>query len=97
MQRVKSLSIFGDLGSAGSNQQRQETQYGTETYVQYVIEIEDEGVGISDENIGKLFLDFVKLDEHKKINLSGTGLGLSICKLIVEKMKGRISVKSKVG
>jgi len=38
----------------------------------------------------------MKLDEHAKINLQGTGLGLSICKLIIEKMRGKIKVKSKV-
>lgn len=48
----------------------------------------DDGVGIKDENIDKLFLDFSKLNEHASINRSGTGLGLSICKKIIEKMGG---------
>ena len=39
----------------------------------------------------------MKLDEHSKINPTGTGLGLSICKMIVEKMRGRINVKSDLG
>lgn len=54
-------------------------------------------MGISEENLDKIFVDFMKLDEHQKINLNGTGLGLSICKLIVEKMRGQIKVESKVG
>ena len=37
----------------------------------------------------------MKLNEHGKINPTGTGLGLSICKLIVEKMRGHIDVRSK--
>ena len=68
-----------------------------ETYIKFAIEIEDEGVGISNENLGKIFVDFMKLDEHEKINSSGTGLGLSICKLIVEKMRGTIKVESELG
>ena len=40
-----------------------------ETYIKFAIEIEDQGVGISEKNIGKIFVDFMKLDEHAKINL----------------------------
>ena len=35
------------------------------------------------ENLGKLFMDYSKLNEHKKMNTKGTGLGLSICKNII--------------
>ena len=59
-------------------------------YIKFAIEIEDSGVGISKENLKGLFTDFNKLDEHSKINPTGTGLGLSICKLIVEKMRGKV-------
>ena len=41
----------------------------TETYIKFAIEIEDEGVGISDNNLDKIFVDFMKVDEHDKINL----------------------------
>ena len=30
--------------------------------------VEDNGVGIKKENLGKVFMDYSKLDEHKKIN-----------------------------
>ena len=66
-------------------------------YVDYVIKIVDTGEGISEENINKLFLDFGKLDEHNNMNARGTGLGLSICKQIIQKMGGRVSVKSTIG
>ena len=49
-------------------------------FIKLKITIEDNGAGISKENIDKLFTDFYKLNEHKKMNLKGTGLGLSICK-----------------
>lgn len=51
-------------------------------------------MGISEENLKNLFVDFGKLDEHSKMNLQGTGLGLSICKRIVEQMGGHVLVTS---
>ena len=51
-------------------------------------------MGISKENLDKLFLNFGKLDEHSKKNAQGTGLGLSICKQIVKKMGGSVNVES---
>lgn len=47
--------------------------------------------------MGKLFINFGNLEEHRKANPEGRGLGLSICKMIVEQMGGSISVKSKQG
>ena len=46
--------------------------------VDFKIEIIDNGIGIKQENICKLFMEFGKLDEQSKINRQGTGLGLSI-------------------
>ena len=53
-------------------------------YVKLHIVIEDDGMGIKEENMDKLFMDFSKLDEHADVNAKGTGLGMSICKNIVE-------------
>lgn len=54
-------------------------------------------MGIHQENLKKLFIDFGKLEENSKVNSQGTGLGLSICKKIVEQMGGSVEVESKVG
>lgn len=59
--------------------------------------IEDYGLGIPEDKIDSLFIDFNSLDEHKKVNASGRGLGLSICRMIIDKMGGNVNVKSKVG
>jgi signal transduction histidine kinase len=59
--------------------------------------VEDNGAGISKENIKKLFSDFGKLNEHKHMNVKGTGLGLSICKKIIEQLGGSVTVISKLG
>jgi signal transduction histidine kinase len=49
-----------------------------------IIKIQDNGEGISDEGIKKLFIKFNRLEENQGINKEGTGLGLSICKQLVE-------------
>ena len=67
------------------------------SYIKFAIEIEDQGVGIAEHNLPNIFVDFMKLDEHSMINPQGTGLGLSICKLLVEKMRGKIDVTSQLG
>lgn len=66
-------------------------------YVKYSLKIQDSGVGISEENIDKLFLNFGKLGEHDHMNSAGTGLGLSICKQLIEQMGGEVKVESKLG
>jgi len=62
-----------------------------------VLEVLDHGLGIPQDQIGKLFGKFarVRTDEHMKI--SGTGLGLYICRLIAEGHGGQIWVESEVG
>ena len=57
--------------------------------------MEDNGIGMTDDGVKKLFTDYSKIDDSKSRNKSGTGLGLSICKNIIEKMGGSITVKSK--
>lgn len=68
-----------------------------EKYIRFEIRIKDSGVGISPENIGKLFMNFSKLDEHAEGNKRGTGLGLSICKSLIERMGGSVTVESELG
>lgn len=55
--------------------------------------VKDTGKGIPSNAIEKVFSRFYKTDEFAP----GTGLGLPICKAIVEKLRGKISITSKVG
>lgn len=57
------------------------------------IYVEDTGIGLSKTDCSLIFGRFFKKDEFKQ----GTGLGLSICRVIAEKLKGRITVNSEVG
>ncbi len=59
-----------------------------------VIEIKDQGVGISNESREKLFSADVKTSTSGTESETGTGLGLLICKEFIEKHQGRIWVES---
>ena len=62
-----------------------------------VIEVADTGIGISKENIGKLFGKFERLDLVRNSTKEGTGLGLAITKMLLDMMHGRIDVESEYG
>jgi signal transduction histidine kinase/FixJ family two-component response regulator len=59
-------------------------------------QIEDSGVGISEENLAKIFLPFEQVGSVKKQS-EGTGLGLAISQKIVTMMGSTLQVKSKLG
>lgn len=62
-----------------------------------LIEIEDKGIGIPQEEINKIFDKFYQGQNALKQSVKGTGLGLTLVKHIIEAHGGRISVKSKPG
>lgn len=60
------------------------------------IEVEDNGIGIKEDNLHKIFDKFVQLDSTMTRKNEGTGIGLSIVKSFVELHNGNISVESKI-
>ncbi len=64
---------------------------------QVLISVEDTGVGIAKEDLGKVFERFLQVGERRQTDVSGTGLGLSIAKEIVELHGGKIWVESDPG
>ena len=56
--------------------------------------VKDTGSGIAPEDIDHIFQTYVSRDAETQ---SGYGLGLALCKIIIEKMGGRISVTSRLG
>ena len=61
------------------------------------VSIKDNGIGISQSDIEKIFDPFFRSDNAKAKKIEGTGLGLSIVKHIVEEHRGKISIESTPG
>lgn len=58
----------------------------------YILQVEDNGKGIPEEKLAKIFERFYQVDEHNQ----GTGIGLSLVKCLVDKHRGQISIDSQV-
>jgi PAS domain S-box-containing protein len=61
------------------------------------IEISDTGIGMTDEQLGRIFKPFTQADNTTVRKFGGTGLGTVICKNLVELMEGTIDVESAPG
>ncbi len=61
------------------------------------VEVEDTGIGISEDKLAYIFEDFTQASADTTRKFGGTGLGLSISKRLVEMLKGSIQVESKLG
>ena len=73
-----------------------DVSYDDATNMLWVI-VSDTGIGIKNEDLGKLFGSFQRLEEDKNRNIEGTGLGLNITMRLVKMMDGTIGVNSKYG
>ena len=61
------------------------------------IEVKDQGYGIPEKDIDRIFERFYRVDKSRSKEKGGTGLGLAIVKHIIYNNRGKITVNSKVG
>ncbi|MCD8511326.1 MAG: ATP-binding protein [Bacillus sp. (in: Bacteria)] len=64
---------------------------------QLIIHVADDGLGIPEEALPKLFQKFQRIDNSDRRKIGGTGLGLAICKEIVSGHDGDITVRTELG
>lgn len=62
-----------------------------------VISVRDEGVGIAEQHLPRIFERFYRVDKGRSRDVGGTGLGLSIVKHFATALGGRVEVESELG
>lgn len=66
-------------------------------HVRTVFEVQDNGIGMSEDFVERIFEKFSREDIETVRNINGSGLGMAITKSIIDMMDGSIDVESKVG
>ena len=84
---------FTHTGAVTLKVSRSVQEYG----INLKISVEDSGIGITEENLEKLFSSFQQVDTRKNRSIEGTGLGLAISKRLAAQMGGFINVSSVYG
>ena len=61
------------------------------------VAVKDTGIGIKQEDIAKLFVDYERIEENRNYGIEGTGLGMSITQQLLSMMGSELKVESEYG
>ena len=92
--KLKKLDVMGEFSLPEGYQARIDVVLDPE---EKTIQVTDNGIGIPEEDIPRLFERFYRVDKARSRESGGTGLGLSIALEILNLHQGRITVDSKLG
>jgi len=95
LERAISNLINNAIHYSPENEKVMVTLSGADNEI--LISVKDNGCGIEEKHLQRIFERFYRVDKNRSRQLGGTGLGLSIVKHIVKAHNGRIEVKSVIG
>ena len=81
----------------GSVHVRAKRDYEDAECLRVTCSVADTGIGITQDQVSRLFTPFSQADSSTQREFGGSGLGLSICKALIEVMNGKIYLESQVG
>jgi CheY-like chemotaxis protein len=95
--RQSLLNLIGNACKFTENGVVKLTVTNSTNDINVLFAVSDTGIGLTDEQISKIFDDFTQAGSETAAKFGGTGLGLSITKNLIEMMGGTLSVKSEIG
>ena len=99
----KDIDLWEYSGYIISNAIKYTGENGSVNIKQYIkakkvfIEVKDNGIGIPQEDIDRIFERFYRVDKARSRSVGGTGLGLAITKHMIKALNGNIKVESELG
>lgn len=91
------LSNSYKFTAKGSVTVRARTEHEDDEEIRVTCSVADTGIGITQEQVTRLFKPFSQADSSTQRSYGGSGLGLSICKALVNVLNGKIWLESQVG
>ncbi|MDP4086401.1 MAG: HAMP domain-containing histidine kinase [Bacillota bacterium] len=95
LQQILTILLDNAIKYSGENNEIMIT--ASQNEMETILCVEDHGIGISLEEVSKVFNRFYRVDKARNRERGGTGLGLAIAKSLTEKYKGSISIDSQEG
>jgi signal transduction histidine kinase len=94
---VNNAIKFTEVGEVIVSARISPEQLSENGIIQILFSVSDTGIGITEDDIGKLFQAFTQASTSTTRKYGGTGLGLAICSQLITMMQGKIWIESKVG